>query len=69
MNTSKSFYDKNERYTSDGLELDNEASIVISKIFKQWIEKGYKIREITGLIHSTVDSVGCFQILELNGKS
>ena len=64
MNTSKTLYDKDERYTDDALEIDTETNNAISAIFKKWLARGYKVREITGLLHTAVDAAGCFQILE-----
>ena len=63
-NSSKTFYDKDEHYSDEGLELDNEMNAALSVIYKKWIEKGYKIRGITGLLHSTVASMGNYQILD-----
>lgn len=68
MYFSKTLYDKDERYSDDALAIDNEANVAISAIFKKWLAQGYKIREITGLLHNAVDSAGCFQMLELDVK-
>ena len=63
-NIPKSFYDKDEHYSDDGLELDTEMNAALSTIYKKWIEKGYKIRDITGLLHSTIASMSNYQILD-----
>lgn len=68
MNNSKTLYDKDERYSDDALAIDNEANVAITLIFKKWLAQGYKIREITGLLHAAVDTAGCFQILELDAE-
>lgn len=65
---SKTLYDKDERYSDDALAIDNEANVAITLIFKKWLAQGYKIREITGLLHAAVDTAGCFQILELDAE-
>lgn len=61
-------FDSDERYTDDALAIDNEVNVAVSAIFKKWLAQGYKVREITGLLHAAVDTAGCFQILELDVK-
>ena len=67
-NIPKTLYDKDERYSDDALAIDNEANVAITVIFKKWLAQGYKVREITGLLHAAIDTAGCFQILELDIK-
>jgi hypothetical protein len=66
--TNKVFFTDTESYTEEASKLDFEACKALSVIFKNWTEKGYKIRDIAGLIHSSVDYVKCKEVANLKRK-
>ena len=48
-----SIFNSDERYTDIAIKLDNEASNIVRRLFKKYIEEGIKIREISHvLIHN-----------------
>jgi hypothetical protein len=52
----KSLFDS-DKYTEESRVLDQKASDLLEPLFKEYIEKGYSIREISHVIHSAVNYV------------
>lgn len=64
---NKSLYNStNWRYTHDGEELDKLAYYAISKIFQQFLDKGYSPREISHIIQANVSEIELEEVILKN---
>ena len=59
----KDLFNKDERYTTNGIDLDSEVSKVLRPLYKSWSEKGFSLRDISHIIISEAVSLECDFIL------
>lgn len=51
---SKSLYDSNEKYTLDAADLDMKTSAFAKELYKEFIVKGFKVREISQIMQAQI---------------
>jgi len=55
----KSFYDKNNKLSSDAVELQHKIFSILEPIFQEQTSKGYSARELSHLISSCAFDIEC----------
>jgi hypothetical protein len=64
----KSYHDKDERLTKEGVDLLNEIATLIEPIFKRENLMGYRIREIAYIIRGAIRDEELSQLLDNERK-
>lgn len=52
-----SLYNENESYTQPAWELQEQMDALMRQVFYQWMERGFKIRDINNVIRGSIDKV------------
>lgn len=61
------FNDTDERWTEEGMALDEQLQRAIQPIVKDWIENGYSIRDIQLIAQGTILDITLSQLLDKRG--
>ena len=60
---SKTYFDKNEKYTKEAFDLEDKVIKVIEKVFKEAVSEGYSIRETEYILQKLIEVVALNEIL------
>jgi hypothetical protein len=58
-----SFFDDNESYTNDAIEMEKEVRHCIQDLFVKWSEKGFKMREIQIVLINLISELTSFSVI------
>jgi len=64
----KVLFDKDERYTKNGLEFDRQIGDAIRPIFQWWVSQGYSIRQLGYISRMTMMDEELMTILSKEPK-
>lgn len=63
----KTFYNDKEKYLPEANSFSGEIFRAINPIFKKWIAKGYRAREMREIIFDEINDIVLDHILKING--
>ncbi|MCZ2222489.1 MAG: hypothetical protein LC122_02545 [Chitinophagales bacterium] len=65
----KSFYNDKEQWTEEGIGLEKKVRAFLDEIYKEYSDKDFKLREITGIIHHSASVSEAYHIIKRGKKN
>jgi len=61
----KKFFDKDEAWNQEALELDREFYSTLQPIITRWMKRGFNVRHITHIGYHTLFEIECGKVMDM----